>query len=101
VSTMPRTGRVRATCAFIKAHEKEHTTQAMCRLLEVAPNGHYQWPKQSLSDRAVEDARLLRLMRETDLRALHGHRVRRQSVGKPSILLPNLLQRQFTTTRPN
>ena len=109
----------------------------MCRVLEVAPSGYYQWLKQPLSDRAVEDARLLRLirasftashgiysaprvfldlreagetcskhrvarlMRENDLRAFHGYRTRRMAVGKPSVLIPNLLQRQFTATLPN
>jgi putative transposase len=40
-------------------------------------------------------------MRVNHLRALHGYRTRRWSVGKPSILIPNLLQRQFTVTRRN
>ena len=40
-------------------------------------------------------------MREANLRALHGYRIRRWSVGKPSVLIPNLLQRRFTVTRPN
>jgi putative transposase len=40
-------------------------------------------------------------MRENGLRALHGYRTRRWSVGKPSVLIPNILQRQFTGTRPN
>ena len=40
-------------------------------------------------------------MREAALRALHGYRTRRCTVGKPSVLIPNLLQRQFTATRPN
>jgi putative transposase len=40
-------------------------------------------------------------MREANLRALHGYRTRRCAAGKPSVLIPNLLQRQFTTTRPN
>jgi putative transposase len=35
------------------------------------------------------------------LRALHGYRTRRWSVGKPSVVIPNLLQRQFTVTRRN
>jgi putative transposase len=30
-----------------------------------------------------------------------GNRSRRWTVGKPSVLIPNLLQRQFTATRPN
>jgi putative transposase len=45
--------------------------------------------------------RVARLMREANLRALHGYRMRRWAVGKPSVLIPNLLQRQFTVTRPN
>jgi transposase InsO family protein len=45
--------------------------------------------------------RVARLVRERALRALHGYRMRRWSVGKPSALIPNLLQRQFTVTRPN
>jgi putative transposase len=40
-------------------------------------------------------------MRQANLRALHGYRTRRWSVGKPSVLIPNLLQRQFTATKPN
>ena len=100
----------------------------MCRILEVAPSGYYDWLKQPISNRAQEDARLLRLirasfvashgiygaprvfldlreagetrlMRLANLRALHGSRVRRSAAGKPSILIPNLLQRQFTATR--
>ena len=45
--------------------------------------------------------RVARLMREASLRALPGYRVRRWAVGKPSVIIPNLLQRQFTTTQPN
>jgi len=109
----------------------------MCRVLGVAPSGYYAWLEQPVSNRAQEDARLLRLirasfvashgiygaprvfldlreagetcskhrvarlMRAANLRALHGYRTRRWSVGKPSVLIPNLLQRQFTVTRPN
>ena len=106
--------------------------QTLCRVLDVAPSGYYAWLQQPLSNRAQEDARLLRLirasfiasqgiygaprvfldlreagetcskhrvarlMRENRLRALHGYRTRRWSVGKPAVLIPNLLQRQFT-----
>jgi len=109
----------------------------MCRLLDVAPSGYYEWLHHPVSDHAKEDARLLRLirasfvashgvygaprvfldlreagetcskhrverlMRVNGLRALHGYRTRRWSVGKPAVLIPNLLQRQFTVTRPN
>jgi transposase InsO family protein len=108
----------------------------MCRVLEVAPSGYYEWLLQPVSNRAQEDARLLRLirasftashgiygaprvfldlreagetcskhrvarlMRQANLRALHGYRTRRWAVGKPSVLIPNLLKRQFTATNP-
>jgi HTH-like domain len=103
----------------------------------VAPSGYYEWLKQPVSNRAQEDAglvrlmraaftashgiygaprvfldlresgetcskhRVARLMRENGLRALHGYHTRRWSVGRPAVLIPNLLQRQFTVTRPN
>src|SRR3954452_11818335 len=137
MSTKPSAGRVRATYDFIKAHGKEFSVQAMCWVLGVAPSGYYERLHQPVSNRAEEDARLLRLMRasftashgiygaprvfldlreagetcskhrvarlmrEGNLRALHGYRTRRWAVGKPSVPIPNLLQRQFTATRPN
>jgi len=130
-------GRVRSTYEFIKANRDRYSVQKMCRVLEVAVSGYYDWLKQPISNHAQEDARLLRLirasfvashgiygaprvfldlreagetcskhrvarlMRQNDLRALHGYRIRRWSVGKPSVLIPNLLQRRFTVTRPN
>jgi putative transposase len=45
--------------------------------------------------------RVARLMRENGLRAMLGHRTRRWSVGKPAVLIANLLQRQFTVSRAN
>jgi len=109
----------------------------MCQVLGVAPSGYYEWLKHPISNRAQEDARLLRLirasfvashgvygaprvfldlreagetcskhrverlMRENGLRALHGYRTRRVSVNKPAVLIPNVLKRQFTVTKPN
>jgi len=129
--------RVRAIYAVIKAQRASFPVQVMCRVLEVAPSGYYAWLKQPLSNRAQEDARLLRLirasfveshgiygaprvfldlreagetcskhrvarlMRENGLRAVHGYRTRRWAVGKPAVLIPNLLQRRFTVSRPN
>ena len=137
MSTRPRSRSVRSTYEFIKAHRKEYSTQAMCSVLGVASSGYYEWLQHPLSDRAIEDAGLLRLirasftashgiygaprvfldlrkagetcskhrvarlMRENGLRALHGYRTRRWAVGKPAVLIPNLLQRQFTVSRPN
>ena len=43
----------------------------MCRVLEVAPSGYYDWLQQPISNRAQEDARLLRLIRASFV-ASHG-----------------------------
>ena len=69
-----------------------------------ASHGIYGAPRVFLDLREAGEtcSRLVaRLMRENGLRALHGYRARRVSIGKPSVLIPNLLQRQFTVTRPN
>jgi putative transposase len=136
-STKLNAGRVRSTYEFIKVNRDTFSVQAMCRVLGVAPSGYYEWFTHPISNRAQEDARLLRLirasftaspgiygtprvfldlreagetcskhrvarlMRVNHLRALHGYRTRRWSVGKPAVLIPNLLQRQFTVTRRN
>ena len=128
---------VRLTYQFIEANKKHYSIEAMCQLLEVAPSGYYAWLKKPISDRAQEDARLLRLirasfershgiygaprvfldlreageacskhrvarlMRENGLRAQGGFRIKRVSAGKPAVLIPNLLQRQFTVSQPN
>lgn len=130
-------GRVRQTYRFIEKHRRQFSLQQMCRVLEVAPSGYYEWLQNPLSNRAQEDARLLRLirasvnagrgiygapqvfldlreagetcskhrvtrlMRENGLRALHGYRTRRMPISKPSVLIPNVLQRQFTVSQPN
>jgi putative transposase len=137
VPAKPKSDRVRRKYEFIKAHRKHFPVEVMCRELGVAPSGYYEWLKCPLSKRAVEDARLLRLirasftasqgiygaprvfldlreagetcsnhrvarlMRENGLRALHGYRTRRWEVGKPAVLTPNLLKRQFDPTQPD
>ncbi len=130
-------GTVRRAYLFIEAHRRDYPVQTMCQVLEVAPSGYYEWLQNPVSNRAKEDARLLRLirasfiashgiygaprvfldlreagetcskhrverlMRENGLRALHGYRTRRIPISKPAVLIPNVLKRQFTVTKPN
>ena len=82
-----------------------------CRFLRLirasftASQGIYGAPRVFLDLREAGETcskhRVARLMRVNQLRALHGYRMRRWSVGKPALLIPNLLQRQFTVTRRN
>ena len=88
-----------------------HRAQEDARLLRLirasftASHGIYGAPRVFLDLREAGETcskhRVARLMRENDLRAFHGYRTRRMAVGKPSVLIPNLLQRRFTATRPN
>jgi hypothetical protein len=56
MSTRLSAGRVRSAYEFIKAHRDQYSVDAMCRILEVAPSGYYDWLKQPVSKRAQEDA---------------------------------------------
>ena len=40
-------------------------------------------------------------MRENDIRAQPGYRTRRYIAGKPAVLIPNLVKRNFEVSRPN
>ena len=62
---------VRQIYQFIEAHRGQHPVQLMCRVLGVAPSGYYEWLKHPISNRAREDARLLRLIRASFV-ASHG-----------------------------
>ena len=71
----------------------------------VANHGIYGAPRVFLDLREAGETcsknRVARLMRQANLRALHGYRIRRWAAGKPSVLIPHLLKRQFTITKPN
>lgn len=107
----------------------------MCRVLRVSRSGFYQWLHKPLSDRAIEDQRLLSLIRASyaasgavygaprvfqDLReagescgkhrvakimrihkikAIRGYKTPRVIAGRPSIIAPNKLQREFTVAQ--
>jgi putative transposase len=65
------TGKIRQTYEFIKANGKRFNVRTMCRVLEVAPSGYYAWLQDPVCQRALEDVRLLRLIRAS-FTASHG-----------------------------
>ena len=71
----------------------------------VASEGVYGAPRVFLDLREAGETcskrRVARLMRLNGLRALHSYRTRRWSFGKPSALIPSIVQRKFTVTRRN
>ncbi len=62
---------VRLKYTFINAHRRECDTAMMRRLLDVSRSGFYQWLRNPISNRAVEDQRLLSLIRAA-YTASHG-----------------------------
>ena len=71
MGTQRRSQDVRVKYTFIKAHRREFDTAVMCRLLEVSRSGFYEWLRNPLSNRAMEDQRLLSLIRAA-YTASHG-----------------------------
>jgi putative transposase len=135
--TKARTGKIRQTYEFIRTNRNRFDVRTMCRVLEVAPSGYYAWLQEPVCQRALEDVRLLRLirasfaashgiygaprvfldlrevgetcskhrvmrlMRVNKIRAVRGYRTRHSSTSKPSVLIPNILQRKFDVASPN
>lgn len=85
--------------------EEDARLLQLIRTSFTASHGIYGAPRvfQDLRERGetCSKHRVARLMRETGLRALHGYRTRNIPAPKPHVLIPNLLQRQFTVSRPN
>jgi putative transposase len=66
-----RSQNIRMKYAFIKAHRREFDTAVMCRLLDMSRSGFYAWLQNPLSNRALENRRLLGLIRAS-YTASHG-----------------------------
>lgn len=122
---------------FINDHRDEHAVRTMCRVLRVSSSGFYDWLSRPLSSHAIEDRRLLplirasytasggvygarrvfqdlreigetcgkhrveRIMKVNGIKAVHGYKIPRGPYGRPSIITPNKLQREFTAEQPN
>ena len=61
---------------FMIEHREEFAITLMCRVLRVARAGFYEWLRESVSDRAKDDARLLLLIRASYMasRGVYGAR---------------------------
>lgn len=85
--------------------EEDARLLKLIRASFIASHGIYGAPRILLDLREGGETcskhRVARLMRENGLRALHGYRIRHIPVQKPPALIPNLLRRQFTVSRPN
>jgi putative transposase len=122
---------------FVLAHRDRWSIQLMCRMLQIARSGFYAWLHKPMSERAIEDQRLLglikdsyaassgvygsprvfldlreagetcgkhrvaRIMRTHKIKALRGYKAPRHIVGRPSLIAPNRLQREFTVDAPD
>lgn len=122
---------------FINDHRHEFRIATLCRVLEVARGGFYQWLYKPQSDRDIEDQRLLglikesyaasggvygsrrvfgdlreagetcgkhrvaKIMRANEIKAIRGYKKPRHIVGRPSIIAPNRVNREFTVGRPD
>jgi putative transposase len=95
-------------CEWLKQPLSNHAQEdaRLLRLIRasfVASHGIYGAPRVFLDLREAGETcskhRVARVMREANLRALHGYRIRRWATGKPAVLIPNLLQRQFSASR--
>lgn len=51
--------------AFIRDHRDQFSIRAMCKMLKLHRSGFYAWLEKPLSDRSIEDQRLLKLIRES------------------------------------
>jgi putative transposase len=76
---------VRHTYQFIKSHRNQCPVEFMYRLLGVAPSGYYAWLQMPISERGLEDARLLRLIRASDTasQGIYGARASSSTCAKP------------------
>jgi len=47
----------------MKKHRAEFPIRVICRIFKIHPSGFYAWLEKPLSDRAIEDQRLLKLIK--------------------------------------
>jgi putative transposase len=91
---------------FINEHRFEFGVATMCCVLMVARAGFYCWLHKLLSDKAIEDTRLLKLIKASydashGIKVLRDYKAPRVIQGRASIVAPNRLERGFTVNTPD
>ncbi|HFJ9612631.1 TPA: IS3 family transposase [Stenotrophomonas maltophilia] len=88
--------------------DREQEDARLLRLIRAsftASHGIYGAPRVFLDLREQGEAcskhRVARLMRVNGLHVLHSYRIRHIPAPEPHVLIPNLLQCQFSVSRPN
>ena len=67
---------MRLKYAFIAKHQSIYSVTRMCRVLRLHPSGYYAWKVQPQSQRAIDDQRLLGLLKQAWLESggVYGYR---------------------------
>lgn len=67
---------MRLKYAFITEHQSIYSVTRMCRVLRLHPSGYYAWRAQPQSQRAIDDQRLLGLLKQAWLESggVYGYR---------------------------
>ncbi len=88
--------------------DRARANQRLVQLIRasyVASGGVYGSPRIFLDLREVGETcgkhRVARLMRANQIRAVRGYQRPRGGGGRPSLIAPNILQREFTVAHPN
>ena len=87
------------------SRHRRHRRLGLIRASYAASGGVYGAPRVFLDLREVGETcgkhRVARIMRENKIKALRGYKAPRAIAGRPSIIAPNRLQREFTVERPD
>ena len=67
---------MRLKYAFIAKHQSIYSVVRMCRVLRLHPSGYYAWRAKPQSHRAIDDQRLLGLLKQAWLESggVYGYR---------------------------
>jgi putative transposase len=101
---------VRAKFAFVGQVSGNHAVRRLCMVMGIHPSGFDAWRAQPMAAREREGVRLQGLLKQAWLESggVYGYRKLTLDLrdlgersGKPAVVAPNHLQREFTVDAPN